>query len=210
MLRTVNILHSYRRISTIFSRNRIFSTHSERCYIIKSRDGRSVIMTDGEILKRFKENQRRLQSLSDPTKALATVLLQFYHQQKHEAISMIKKHKIDEKLISFSKIQSEKLRVNFSELQEKMKSSPPTSLDVKQKIAAFRQSQIFVKIMNFPKLVISYWEIFLMSGTRQKLEKVARWIWSYGKIVSTFIREAYFEKKGVYSKTEDIFLKYRK
>lgn len=187
----MNIFDKYRRITPVYRNNRLLCSQSpqQRFFVVKTRGKGKVVIAESEIMKRFKKNQElQMRKPADQEAKISKFLLEFYTRQKLEALAKIKKHKIDEKL-----------QLNFFELQKKV--------EVKQKLENIRQSLIFTKTMNVSKLL---WEALLSPETKTKLEKIA----FGGKFmilrIHRFVREAYFEKKDVISKNDDIFVKYRK
>lgn len=186
----------------------------EKCYIIKTKDKGKTVLTDSQIMKRFHDNQIMQQKHLGVKKSSWESLIEYLKHGQREAIILIHKHKIDDKLAHFKKNQTNKLQAQILIMKEKMepeklKLIPPK---VKQQLTALQETELYMKLMELPKTLVvyskvglakgqHYFGIFLESETRKKLEQIWIWTWIHGKFVVLrvlrFIREAYFDKSGV-------------
>ena len=186
------------------TQSKAFFCSQEKCYIIKTNDKGKTVVTDLEIMKNFRKNQSMQLKHSALKESFWKRIIILLKQGQRETAAFVKKFKIDEKFIQFTTNQTLKWKTNISILQDKFEPAK-----IKQQVMIFRDSEIFKKFMEVPKILFiysrtgfsmarHYFGIFMKSATRHKLESILIWSWTNGKFVILrvlrFIREAYFEK----------------
>lgn len=184
--------------------SKAFFCSQEKCYIIKTSDKGKTVVTDVQIMKKFRENQSMQLKHSALKEKFWKKIILLLKQGQRETTAFVKKLKIDEKFVHFTTIQTVKWKTNISIIQDKLE---PTK--IKQQVAIFRDSEMLKKFMEWPGILLiysriafnrahHYFGIFMKSATRYKLESVLIWSWTNGKFVVLrvlrFIHEAYFDK----------------
>lgn len=209
-----NLLFNKSRLIPLSYRSFCNLSQPEKCYIIKTKDEGKKVVYESQIMKRFRDQQKEVAKVQISWDQMIQIFRELMSRGQQEAVIIIQKFKIEEKLLMMKKSQTEKLQSKIAILKgkfepEKLKEIPER---VKYQFGLLQTSDGYKKLLSTPKTVFLFskssyvnvrhcWGIFLQSEAKKKLEQIIMWMWINGKFITLrfirFIREAYFDKSGV-------------
>ena len=163
-------------------------------------------MFDSPTLKQTRE--RQLQELrlvksttQDSWKQMMVEVNEIFTRNRQRTLDMYKQFKVQERLIAVKKSGSMKVAKAMHVVKLKIQEQDLNKF--KERWEVVRSSEVFTKIFRLPLVikdkVIHYYEVFMNSKLKCRIQRVIIFVWNHGKAVAMrihqFIYEAYFETK---------------
>lgn len=187
---------------------RSFCQAKEKCYIIRTGEGKKVLY-ESQIMDKFRKKQleescREVVPVADPWKKLSELFIGVYMRSKQRAFGAMTKYKVQEKVLVVKKAAGEKIDNKMNALKSKLQ-----VIDWSQQLQAVKSSAPAQLVLNLPERLIvmssssirvaqRYYLIFMQSEFKAQMQQLIILALAKGKKVALqiykFIYEAYFEK----------------
>lgn len=179
--------------------NRSYCQSKSKWYIVKHKEDPKKPANDSQIVKKFREHETEVASSLKYWERFVGTVRPPLLQAHHDAVDLIKKMEIQKKIFELKNKQMTMITEKIQDPEtRKMIVETSTSIVTSAKDTSSQLARQAVKYQKLAAVeVVRYWEIFLKSDLREKMEKTIIWMWTSGKkvflTVVDFIREVYFE-----------------
>lgn len=189
--------------------HRSFCQAKEKCYIIRTGEGKKTILYESQIMDKFRKKQlegacREVVPIVDPWKKLSEMMILAYVRSKQQASSAMTKFKVQEKVLMVKKAACESVGRKKKALENKLQ-----AIDWSQQWQTAKSSAPVQFVVNLPERITlmtsssiqvaqRYYVMFMQSEFKARMQPLIILAWTKGKRVAIqiykFIYEAYFEK----------------